>query len=208
MFTIYAKKNRLRVEEEEPLTSGSVNVYTVRFGFSGEWEGLTRTAVFKAAGDPVAVLLDDAGECVIPWEALAKPLVHLYAGVYGTKDGSVVLPTVWADLGTILPGAACGPNAHAPTPELWEQQLAAKGDKLGYTGDGELGLYAGDRLLSCVPVQGGGEGGTADHRALSHRDAEGQHPIEAITNLGRELSRRISSDDALSIVDIIKIMEG
>lgn len=46
-----------------------------------------------------------------------------------------------------------------------------------------------------------------DHRELSCRDAEGQHPIAAITGLDNELSRRVREDDALSVVDIIKIME-
>lgn len=50
-------------------------------------------------------------------------------------------------------------------------------------------------------------GGIVDHRELSHRDAEGQHPIASITNLERELSKRMNEDDAMSVVDIIKIME-
>lgn len=33
----------------------------------------------------------------------------------------------------------------------------------------------------------GGSGGTSDHRALLHRDAEDQHPIGAITGLAEAL---------------------
>ena len=65
-----------------------------------------------------------------------------------------------------------------PTPEAWEEELAKKGDTLGYTPEGGLGLYAGDRLLSAVP--GCGEG-VSDHQLLSGRDAGGQHPISSIT---------------------------
>lgn len=50
-------------------------------------------------------------------------------------------------------------------------------------------------------------GGTTDHRELSCRDAAGQHPIAAITGLDHELARRVREDDALSVVDIIKILE-
>ena len=130
MFAIYAKKNRLEVEAWEVLTSGSVDVYTVRFTFSPEWEGLKRTAVFKTGEEPIAVMLDGTGECAIPWEVLKEPMMHLYAGVYGTKEDGVVLPTVWADLGTIQEGVTCGTDSRPPTPSLWEQGLAQKQDAL------------------------------------------------------------------------------
>lgn len=116
------------------MTSGSVNVYEVRFEFSGEWEGLTRTAVFKAGTEERSVLLGGTSACGIPWEVLVKPGVRLLAGVYGTKGGEMALPTVWESLGTILEGAAPGENAQPPTPEPWEQELAGKGDKLDYVG--------------------------------------------------------------------------
>lgn len=77
--------------------------------------------------------------------------------MYGTRGGEIVLPTVWANLGTILEGVpADAEGARPPTPDLWEQELAKKGDALGYTEDGELGLYSGDKLLSAVAVEGGG----------------------------------------------------
>lgn len=59
-------------------------------------------------------------------------------------------------------------------------------------------------LEGAVPPPGSGP---ADHRNLSNRDAEDQHPIGAITNLGRELSKRLTEDNAMSVVDIIKVME-
>ena len=45
---------------------------------------------------------------------------------------------------------------------------------------------------------------SSDHRELSHRDAEEQHPIEAITNLAPELVARPSA--ALSNTDIQNIL--
>ncbi len=205
MFILYADKNRLIVRRREALTSGSVNVYTVRFEFSPDWQGLTRKAVFRAGRESRTVLLDESGACAIPWEVLASPGLPLMVGVFGTAE-TAALPTIWANLGFILDGVTLGEDAHPPTPELWERELAGKGDALGYTETGKLGLYSGDKLLSSVSVRGGGEGGATDHRALAHRDAEGQHPIGAITGLKQELSKRISSDNALSVVDIIKIM--
>lgn len=156
-FILYADKNRLAVRQREAVTSGSVNVYPVRFEFSGDWDGLTRTAVFRADGEPVGILLDDANECSIPWEVLVKPGVRLHAGVCGTQGADVVLPTVWADLGEILPGVTAGEDAQPPTPDLWQQELAGKGDALAYDGL-NLSLLAGDKPLSTVQIAGGGEG--------------------------------------------------
>lgn len=165
MFRLYADKNKLALLEREPLTSGSVNIYEARFEFSADWDGLERVAVFEAGGTSREVLLDDSGTCVVPWEVLieqirrSNPRVRLLAGVYGTRGGEIVLPTVWADLGAILEGVPTnGDEARPPTPDLWEQELAKKGDGLGYTEAGELGLYSGEKLLGAVPVSGGGGG--------------------------------------------------
>lgn len=209
MFVLCAEKNKLTVRQREQVTSGSVNVYPVRFKFSPEWEGLSRTACFRSGAQVVSVLLDDSGECTVPWEVIdpGDKGKRLYAGVYGSRGSTVVLPTVWADLGVILEGVGLGANARPPAPDLWEQALESKGDGLAYDGL-NLSLTAGDKPLSTVQIAGGEGGGVSDHRALAHRDAADQHPIAAVAGLERELSRRISSDDALSVIDIIKIMEG
>lgn len=158
MFELYAAKNQLCVRRREPVTSGSVNVYRVVFGFSEDWEGLVKTAVFRAGGVGASVALGAFGECPIPWEVLEHPGVRLEAGVYGTRGGEIVLPTIWVDLGYVETGAAPGDEARPPTPELWEQELAKKGDALRYTENGKLGLFSGERLLSAVTVSGGGGG--------------------------------------------------
>ncbi len=149
MITLYANKNQLTIRKREPITSGSVNVCQVQFRFSADWEGMTRVAVFQAGLESCSVLLDGSGQCSIPWEVLETPGIRLYAGVYGTRSGevphsetfspklavgepagTVVLPTVWADLGVILTGAAPGEETRAPTPELWQQELERKQDVL------------------------------------------------------------------------------
>ena len=130
MFVLCADKNNLTVRQREPVTSGSVNVYDVRFEFSEDWDGLTKTAVFKAGTEVRSAPMDDSGVCSIPREALQKPWARLMAGVYGTRDGDVVLPTVWASLGVIQEGAApCG-DVRPPAPDLWQQELDRKQDKL------------------------------------------------------------------------------
>lgn len=122
-FELHAEKNLLTIVKKSPMTSGSVNVYRVQFMFSPEWDGLSKRAVFRAGmgGEPIAVIPDEDGICDIPWEVLAQPGALLYAGVYGTKGDDVVLPTVWAFLGTILQGTAPGESGRPPTPDAWEQ---------------------------------------------------------------------------------------
>lgn len=158
MFLLYANKTSLARWKREPLTSGSVNVYTVRFEFSEDWEGLTRTVVFRAGTEERAILLDEANTCTIPWEVLVRPEVRLQVGVCGTRGGGVVLPTVWESLGTIQDGVTAGGEASKPpTPDLWEQELAGKGDNLDYDGL-NLTLKSGDKPLSTVQIAGGGGG--------------------------------------------------
>ena len=109
------------------LTSGMVGA-EIAFSFDDAWDGLNRIAVFKAGGTVKDVLL--VGEsCVIPHEVLERP-VHLVVGVYGTDaDGSVVIPTVWADLGMVEQGAKpSGEISRKPTPEVWAQILGMIGD--------------------------------------------------------------------------------
>lgn len=173
MFELYADKTQLVVGRREPVTSGSVNVYRARFEFSPDWQGLTRQVVFRAGETARTVLLDESGECVIPWEVLDKyrPFTQLAAGVYGTQDDTV-LPTVWAKLGFILEGAAPGDDARPPTPEAWELALAGKGDALAYDGQ-ILSLLSGDKPLSAVPITGGEAGPPGPQGEPGARGPEG-----------------------------------
>lgn len=157
MFILYANKTQLTVRKREQLTSGSVNIYRVRFEFSDDWKGMAKTAVFKAGNKAVSVLLPESGEVIIPWETLVSQDRELFTGVYGTKDGDVVLPTIWTSLGTILEGVTPGSEAQEPTPGVYEQildELANKADGLEYDGL-NLSLKAGDKTLSEVTIVGG-----------------------------------------------------
>lgn len=157
MFLLRADKVKLSVREKEDITSGSVNVYQVRFEFSEDWNGLKKTAVFRSGLVSRSVRLNDDGETIIPWEVLESPGIYLHAGVYGEKNDNVVLPTVWVVLGMVLTGASPGESSKPPTPELWEQALSRKGDNLSLSGQ-TLNLRSGDRLLSSVDLPGGEEG--------------------------------------------------
>jgi len=48
---------------------------------------------------------------------------------------------------------------------------------------------------------GGTLSGTSDHRKLAHRDAPGQHPIEAVTGLAEALPGALSNIDIEAIIN-------
>ena len=204
MFQLYAEKIQLTVREKEPVTSGSVNVYPVRFEFSADWNGLSRKAVFRAGAVSRTAALDQDGTCTIPGEVLGRPGCHLFAGVCGRQGEEIVLPTVWANLGLILEGAGDAPGPEPPL-EGWREALEGKGDNLAYTDGGELGLYSGKTLLSSVPVAGGG--GAADHRVLAHRDAAEQHPIASISGLKAELDRIPEPVEAITNTELEEMLK-
>lgn len=160
MFVLYARKNLLEVNQKEMVTSGSVNVYQAQFSFDNAWDGLERTAVFQAGNETISTILDDTGVCIIPWEVLQDAKRTLYAGVYGTKDGEIVLPTIWASLGEIKQGVNPGQSTQPPTPSVYEQILAQIGNL------DELDTQTKESLVAAInelyESGGGGGGGTGN----------------------------------------------
>lgn len=157
MFLLFADKNKLYVRQREMLTSRSVNVYPVMFQFSNDWANLTKVAVFRMHKNVVQVLLDNSLSCTVPWEVLESSGT-VEVGVYGTYGDEVRLPTRWARLGEVFPGAFPGRDAQPPTPDLWQQELDRKGDTLAYDGL-NLTLKSGKKELSSVEITGGGGSG-------------------------------------------------
>lgn len=89
------------VTERETITTGRVGLECA-FSFSDDWNGYSKTAVFRACGAHVNALVTD-GKCFVPADVLAEPNALLWLGVYGTKD-ELVLPTVWCKIGKIFDG--------------------------------------------------------------------------------------------------------
>lgn len=73
-------------------------------------------------------------------------------------------------------------------------------------------LYVADAAGEGAPFQpapgpGGETSGTTDHRQLSHRDAEGQHPIEAISGLEEEIKRIPAPIEALTNLELEELLK-
>lgn len=174
MIELYAEKARLNQRAKELITSGSVNAQRIRIGFSADWLGLDKTAVFRAGEECRSVKLETEGqgECAIPWEVLAQPNRMLYVGVYGRRGEELVLPTLWVSLGEIKEGAAPGEDSRPPTPELWMQELDQKQNRLSGLPGHLVGFNQAGEAQAVY--YSGGESEPEVPGSLGHQDKKGE----------------------------------
>lgn len=125
MTELEVGKVSINVLQKEVFTSGAVGAFTVSFTFGPEWDGLSKTAVFKAGKICRSVPMENGNTVDVPWEVLENPSSELMVGVCGSNADGVVLPTVLAPLGMIARGAACGQQTQDPTPGVYDKILAS-----------------------------------------------------------------------------------
>lgn len=144
------------------LTSGMVGV-PCTFEYGPEWEGLRKTAVFTAqslglmSGASVSRDVLDADETVsVPAEVMDNPGARLHVGVYGWRDdGTIVIPTVMAFVGVILPGAdPSGDPGTDPELPIWAQH-ETRIRKLEEGGVGGNGTPGFSPTVSVEEIEGG-----------------------------------------------------
>ena len=142
-------------EKSYTLTSGMVGV-PVSFTFDSGWDGLAVTAVFRGGGVTVIVPLLGTTETVVPWEVMKRSNTRLYVGVEGRlPDGTIVMPTTWANVGTITSGAnATDDLASPPTPTAFDRIMSAIGnlDALE-TGEKESLVAAINSVVAGIPQE-------------------------------------------------------
>ena len=108
------------VERPEKITSGTVGL-PIEFAFDSQWDGLRKITVFRAGHTIKSV----ENPKTVPWELLDRPGVWLSVGVYGTNaDGSVVIPTTWANVSPIQIGVdPDGDPTTDPTLPIWQTMM-------------------------------------------------------------------------------------
>lgn len=143
------------IERPARITAGTVGL-PVEFSFDNQWEGLSKTAVFKAGC--TEMIVENLGvETTVPWEATEKPDVWLSIGVYGVNaDGSVAIPTIWANVCVICDGANPeGDVSTAPTLPVWQRLWNAIGNILGLTTNAKGNLVEAINEVNSIALAGG-----------------------------------------------------
>lgn len=142
-------------EKNGILTAGMVGV-PVKFMFDSGWDGLAVTAVFSGSGVEKSVPLLGATETVVPWEVMVQPNTRLRIGVEGRlTDGTLVIPTTWAIVGTLIPGAnATYDLAKPPTPTAFDRIMSLIGNMDDLTTEAKDSLVA---AINEAMTKGGGE---------------------------------------------------
>ena len=133
-------------KDANAVTSGMVGA-TVNFEFDSSWDGLDKTAVFRA-GSVTKIVVGIGDTVEIPHEVLAKPMRTLLVGVYGTdSEGTLVIPTVYATIGSIFPGAKpSGDPSADPTLPPWVD-LQKQVDELKRNPGGEISPEAVEKAV-------------------------------------------------------------
>lgn len=107
----------------QPITAGSRGIMA-EFRLSEDYAGLVVYAVFRSQTATRDVLLsEDYAPVAVPWEVLARPSLTFDVGVVGKNgDGAIVIPTVWASVGRVVPGAeASGVEPADPSVDIGTQ---------------------------------------------------------------------------------------
>ena len=153
---IKINNNSAEIVEQEFYTSGMVGA-KIAFQFSEEWNGLTKTAVFRTDHLQKDVL-NVTNVCTIPHECLEKAGERLVVGVYGTNGNDIVIPTIYVSLGRIKQGADPSGDVSAdPTLPVWAQIQEIIGNL------NDLNTEAKNNLVAAIneAAQTGGGGGGA-----------------------------------------------
>ena len=192
---IEVKGNIIKITHRpRKVTSGTVGL-KAQFSFDSQWDGLSKTAIFRACTEKRVLTCIDS-EVTVPWEVLKEPGVWLSVGVYGTNaEGTIVIPTIWANAFLIMEGTTTdGDPSTEPTPGVWEQ-LSAEVEALkeavenggGSTGGGGTGKDGFSPIASVVETEAGAvieitdANGTTTAMVKHGKDgADGHTPVKGV----------------------------
>lgn len=137
---------KVRANVDGLLTSGMVGI-PVTIEYDGAWKGLTKNLVCRSgqwyggAGGETRTILNIGARATVAQEVLIGDK-NLYLGIEGyNADGTLVIPTVWADCGKVHPGAQSGKDyAAKPTLPVYAQlqQQINELKKAGNCGTGSV----------------------------------------------------------------------
>ena len=132
------------IERPARITAGTVGL-PVEFSFDSQWDGLIKTAVFRA-GNVCKSRENLVMKTIVPWEVLESPGLALEIGAYGVNaDGTVAIATIWANIGIIRDAVSpIKDSSIDPTLPVWKQLSNAIGDLP------ELATNAKDNIVEAI----------------------------------------------------------
>ena len=115
MLRVRVSTASAEIIETELITAGRRGL-ECGFEFNSAWDGLAKTVIVNGVVKRDIVLVSDT--ITVPGECLAREQFPLRIGVYGANGaGEIVIPTIWANFGKILPSArpsGVGPDEVTP----------------------------------------------------------------------------------------------
>ena len=118
---IQVSGTRATVLERQPVPTGLIGGHITIEYTDSIWAPLNKTVVF--CGNVTRDLVTNDNTVTIPAETVSLPIGQLKVGFYGTDaENTLVIPTVWADLGTIVDAASpSGDESTEPSLPVWAQ---------------------------------------------------------------------------------------
>lgn len=93
---------------------------TIEVTFGNNWTDLAKTAVFQGVVSKDVLIVGKS--ITIPAECVVEPGYRLNVGFYGVADETLVIPTIWADLGTVQDATdPSGDTSTDPSLPVWAQ---------------------------------------------------------------------------------------
>lgn len=108
----------ISVTRGQSVVSDSVRYLTAQFGFSEDWDGTAKTAIFSGKGGTYEVLLTN-DSCTVPYEVISG---RFGVSVFGVRNG-VRITTDTAYLCVQQSGYTPGETPSEPTPSVYEQLI-------------------------------------------------------------------------------------
>lgn len=129
MLRVRVSTASAEIIETELITAGRRGLECA-FEFNSAWDGLAKTVIVNGVVKRDIVLVGDT--ITVPGECLAREQFPLRIGVYGANGaGEIVIPTIWANFGKILPSARpSGVSPDEVTPDVVAQIQTNSSDAL------------------------------------------------------------------------------
>ena len=136
------------------------------------WAGLRKKVAFRGSAETEDIC--DGSTVTFPAEVAQKKNARVSVGITGvSEDGTVIIPTLWADLGKVLDSAYGNyPAPGEPVPPVWAQLLTMIGDLKN------LDTEAKDSLVNAIneAMTKGGSGGSGVYTLAEGESVEDVPP--------------------------------